>query len=35
MRVNWATLILDAGESISVSRRYYSDFIACYVKSLK
>lgn len=35
MRVNWATLILDAGESISVSRRYYSDFMACYVKSLK
>ena len=35
MRVNRATLILDAGESISVSRRYYSDFMACYVKSLK
>lgn len=35
MRVNRTTLILDAGESISVSRRYYSDFMACYVKSLK
>lgn len=29
------TLILDTGESIPVSRRYYADFMARYVESLK
>lgn len=35
MRVDRDTLILDTGESIPVSRRYYSDFMARYVESLK
>ena len=35
MRVDRDTLILDTDESIPVSRRYYSDFMARYVESLK
>ena len=34
-RVERDTLTLDTGESIPVSRRYYQDFMACYVESLK
>lgn len=34
-RVDRDTLTLDTGESIPVSRRYYQDFIARYVESLK
>lgn len=34
-RVERDTLTLDTGESIPVSRRYYPDFMACYVESLK
>ena len=34
-RVERDTLTLDTGESIPVSRRYYQDFMARYVESLK
>ena len=34
-RVERETLTLDTGESIPVSRRYYPDFMARYVESLK
>lgn len=34
-RVERDTLILDTGESVPVSRRYYQDFMARYVESLK
>lgn len=34
-RVKRDTLTLDTGESIPVSRRYYSDFMTRYVESLK
>lgn len=35
VRVERDALTLDTGESIPVSRRYYQDFMACYVESLK
>lgn len=34
-RVERDTLILDTGESVPISRRYYQDFMARYVESLK